>query len=251
MLFTKFIQSGAIAACSLLPLFGQEFQIDWGSSAVNENLVTSSGGAITLSEFSIELGGFGNGFVPTQANVNQWVSNWQVFDAVTEPDSDTSGPGGSRADIFASGTGTEARFVGTGFLQADQTSSSEDSNGFDTFGPNQQAYVFIRNSDTPDGSAEWLLYTSENGNDWEFPGVNGGQPETPGSFFVSDIDNVVFGAANAGNNRDQRFTGGGVSNDLSDDFVLRTHTFAVVPEPSSLILLICGAGGLLRRRRVR
>lgn len=241
---------GCALIASGLPLTAQEFQIDWGTSAVNERIITSSGGAVSISEFSIELGGFGNGFVPTQANVGQWVNNWQVFDAITEPDSDTSGPDNSRADFFVNGAGTDARFVGTGFLQANQTSNSEDSNGSDTFGPNQQAYVFIRNSDTPDGNAEWLLYTSESGNDWEYPSVGGGQPETPGSFFLADVDNVLWGAANSGNNRDQRFTGGGVHSDMSDDFVLRTHSFAAVPEPSSLLLLLCGTAGLLRRRRV-
>lgn len=246
----SFFSALNLLVLGVLPLSGQQFQIDWGSSAINERIITSDGGAVTLAEFSIELGGFGNGFVPTQSNTDQWVNNWQVFDAVTENDTDTNGRGGGSADFFGSDGGTNARFAGTGFLQPNQTSSSEDANPSNTFGPNQQAYVFIRNSDTRDGNAEWLLYTSRNGISWEFPGVGGGQAQMNGSFFVSEIDEVLFGAANSGPGRDQLFSGGGVHTDLSENFTLRTNTFAVVPEPSIALLLICGAGSLLRRRRV-
>lgn len=222
--------------------FSQQHQIDWGTSAATDKIITSDGSAITLSEFTIELGGFGGGFVPTAANVDQWVANWQIFDAVTDPDTDTSGPKGTTADGFVTGPGgpTDARFVGTGFLEADQTSSSEDANGIDTFGPNQQAYVFIRNRDVADEFAEWLLYTSETGDDWEYPTVSGGQPATPDSWFVAEADSAIWGGVNG-------IVGEGEHTDVSTDFILRTHTF--VPEPSSALLFLLGGLSLLRRRR--
>ena len=230
---------------SQVAVFSQQHQIDWGTSAVTDKVITSDGSPISLADFTIELGGFGGGFVPTAANTDEWVANWQVFDAVTDPDTDTSGAGGTSADNFESGPATtDARFVGTGFLQADQTSSSEDSNKADTFGPDQQAYVFIRNSDVTDENAEWLLYTSETGDVWEFPAVTGGQPDTPDTWFLSEADNAIFGAVNG------TIEGGGLHDDTSTDFILRTNTFpAFVPEPSSALLLLLGALPFLRRRR--
>lgn len=163
---------------------------------MTDKIITSDGSAISLAEFTIELGGFAGGFIPTEANVEQWVSNWQVFDAVTDPDTDTSGPRGETADVFESGPGTtDGRFVGTGFLEVDQTSSSEDANGVDAFGPNQQAYVFIRNSDSTDELAEWLLYTSQSSDDWEYPTVTGGQTEMPSSWFLGEADTAILGGS--------------------------------------------------------
>lgn len=227
---------------SQIAVFSQQHQIDWGTSAVTDIVITSDGSPITLTEFTIELGGFEGGFVPTTSNIGEWVNNWQIFDAVTDLDTDTSGPNGETADAFIADSGTtNGRFVGTGFLESDQTSSSEDANGVDTFAPNQQAYVFIRNSDTTDPGSEWLLYTSESGDDWEFPSVTGGQPATPESWFLSDVDTAVFGAVNG------TIEGGGEHSDITTDFLLRTHTF--VPEPSSALLILLGALPFLRRRR--
>ncbi|GHC42177.1 PEP-CTERM sorting domain-containing protein [Roseibacillus persicicus] len=216
----------------------QQLQIDWGTSVVNEKIITSNGSGVSLDEFSIELGGFASGFVPTEANVDDWVSNWRVFDAVTAGDTDSS-------DNFSSvGIGsTESRFVGTDYLQADQTSASEDSNGLDTFGPSESAYIFIRNSDAPGVNSEWSLYTRSSDAAWEFPSVSGGQPATPLSWFVAQADTAVWGGINGS------IVGGGEFTDGSSDFIIRTHTF--VPEPGVAILSLLGLAGLLRRRRAR
>ena len=225
----------------LVPLFSPltvqaqaPVQINWGTATVVQDLITSDGSAVSASEFKIELGGFVGGFVPTNANIEDWVSNWQVFDAITTPDTDPS-------DAFIAGSGTSSRFVGSDFLAPGQTSLSADSNGVDIFGAGEQAYVFIRNSDTTDVGSEWLLYTSQEGNDWVFPAA---QLQFSPMFFVSDVDEVLFGSVNGD------LIGEGVFTDSSSDFVLRTHTFGVaVPEPTTGILLLGSTLGLLLRRK--
>ena len=233
-----------ILLSSQVAVFSQQHQIDWGTSAVTDKIIASDGTPITLAEFTIELGGFASGFSPSASNVEEWVANWRVFDAVTEGDTDASGPKGTVADGFVTESGpTDARFVGTGFLQVDGTSSSEDANGVDTFGPNQQAYVFIRNGDETGIDAEWLLYTSQSGgaDDWIYPSVIGGQPDSPDSWFLAEADTAIWGAING------TIEGAGLHSDPSSDFILRTNTF--VPEPSSALLLFLGALPFLRRRR--
>ena len=222
-----------VALCLVGSAPGQHpLQIDWGSSAITDRIVTSDGSAINTSEFSIELGGFANGFVATVSNVDQWLSNWQVFDAVTAPDSDNR-------DIFVT-NGADSRFAGEDFLAADGTAVSDDGTAGEVFTPGTQAYVFIRNSDTLTQGSEWLLYTNQNGEDWEFPPVNGGQAPEQLTFFATEADEVLFGSANG-------IVGAGDFSDTSTDFLLRTHT---VPEPSvPLFVLLASAGVFTRRRR--
>lgn len=227
LILTALIPSGLLAQQSPL-------QIDWGTSTIADTIVDSNGDAISVDDYAIELGGFAAGFVPTAANIGDWVNNWQVFDAVTAADTDT-------ADSFVAGTGTDARFVGSALLDTDQTSLSEDGNGVDVFEAGSQAYVFVRNQDEIGPDSEWLLYTSESGEDWEFPSVTGTQTQFPLTWFVSEVDTVLFGAANT------TIVGDGEFTDTSPNFVLRTHTF--VPEPSTSLLLLGASLGLVGRRR--
>lgn len=223
----------------------QDAQIDWGSSAVVDKIVTSDGSAISLAEFTVEIGGFANDFVPTASNVSQWVANWRIFDAITVGDSDSNGAGGSSADGYLTGSGTDARFAGTAYLQSDQTSASEDGNGTDVFASGQQAYVFIRNGDYPmveNSGVEWLLYTNGGSDGWNFPTVSSSQPNFPEQWFAGDADTAVWGAVNG------TTLGSGLHTDTSADFLLRTHTF--VPEPSVVVFSILGALLLARRERM-
>ena len=209
-------------------------RIEWSSATIAQTITDSDGNAINAADYAIELGGFGNGFVPTGDNIDEWVSNWQVFDAVTTPDDDVG-------DIFVSGSGTDARFAGADFLDVDQTSLSLDGNGTDIFSAGLQAYVFIRNSDVTGPDSEWLLYTSQEGVDWEFPAVAGSQLQQPLNFSLGEADEFLFGAGNG-------VVGPGeVGPNAPTDFALRTHTF--VPEPSTPLLLLASALGLACRRR--
>lgn len=233
-----------ILGFAVAPCFGQTMQIDWGSSAVVDKIITSDGSAITLAEFSVELGAFTDGFVPTEGNVSEWVDHWRVFDAITVGDSDTNGRNGASGDGFISGGGTSAFFAGTAHLQSDQTSASEDANGIDTFGPSQQAYVFIRNGDYPTTSGsgvEWLLYTNESANGWTYPDVSPDSPNIPQHWSALNADEAVWGAVNGS------VVGGGIHTDASSDFLLRTHT--IVPELSTFFLSLLGIAPFFRRVR--
>ncbi len=209
--------------------------VDWGTSALGQSLIQSDGTPITLSDFSVELGTFTPWFTPTLSNYDSWVSNWLVFDAITSGDVDLD-------DLFEPvGASPGGRFAGTANLLPGQTSDSEDANAATMFPAGSQAYVFIRNSDVPDEDAEWLLYTSQAGEDWEFSEVLLGQAQFPVTWFLSEVDTVLWGGANGGT------LGGGQYTDTSTDFGLRTHNF--VPEPSGIVFLFIGSWLWVGRRR--
>ncbi len=224
-------------------------QIVWGgvgSSTLGVPVVQSDGSPITLAEFSIEFGAFTSGFTPTTSNIDQWVSNWNVFDAITDPDSDPSdgfvpNPGGSSGSAFVG----QATLRGGSPLILQNSSDSEDADPNFAFAPGSQGYVFIRNADTTGVGSEFLLYTSENNlgsgdNIWAFP-TAGGSQQTTGSLVwgIEDTDTVIFGGANG-------ITGAGEFTDTGVP-VIRTHTF--VPEPSTSLFVLLGGLLVLRRRR--
>lgn len=213
-------------------LSAQTTQIDWGTNIFGDEIYTSDGGEVTIDEFTVELGSFANGFVPTAENTSQWVSNWRVFDAVTEVDSDTN-------DFYLGGPGHAVRFAGNASLSDAGLSLSEDASVGYNFGTDQQAYVFIRNSDDAVFGSEWLLYTSEAGVDWEFPSAASGEKGANLDFDLGEVDQVVFGQANG-------FVGGG-----ERDFVAATglQTFTFVPEPSTLGYLLVLLSLMMRDRR--
>ncbi len=205
-----------LSLLSVVNLQAQIFAVTWGTGTRFEQLITSDGSPLTPNDFSFELGGFTNGFVPTAANIDEWVENWHVFDAITSPDADTS-------DGFIQGA-AGSRFVGNASLNM-QISTSEDADLNFAFTPGTQAYVFIRNSDTPTFGSEWLLYTSEQGIDWEFPAVSGLSFSV--NWFAGDnepelAEQVVWGGINGVNVNDGS---AGEFTDTSTDFLLRTHTF--------------------------
>lgn len=210
---------------------GQTTQIDWGTNIFGDSLYTSDGGEVALDEFTIELGSFANGFVPTSENTGDWVSNWRVFDAITEPDSDSD-------DFYLGGPGNSVRYAGNAELTAAGTSASEDATAGYVFGADQQAYVFIRNSDQTTLGSEWLLYTSDTGVDWEFPSAGSGEKGGSLDFDLGEVDQVVYGQANG-------IVGAGERSYVATGL----QTFTFVPEPSSLFYLVMALFlGSFRRR---
>ncbi|NNM28972.1 MAG: hypothetical protein HKO57_05585 [Akkermansiaceae bacterium] len=237
------------------PASGATVEIDWGTSFVLERVIQSDGSAITPydgdatwgpNEFKIELGAFAVGFTPTVANLEDWVANWQVFDAITVPDADI-------ADGFSSGAGETASFAGNATLLDGQTSDSEDYVA-GTFPAGTQSYVFIRNRDTVGTGAEWILYTNESGAEpWTFPDTTAVPAPTPRSWDLVDADTAVVGAINGPDSLGggTNSVGGGTYDTSGPtDYIIRTHNVASLPEPSPALSLLFGLSiiGLTRRR---
>ena len=125
-------------------------EVTWGSSLLPQKMIRNDGTALDSGPITIEVGSFGS-FTPTADNMDQWLANWKVFDAITDPDSDPNG-----ADLLAydAGDSTLARFAGSANLTDGQFSDSEDAvlqNPTATFGPNEQGYVFLRTGDAERG----------------------------------------------------------------------------------------------------
>lgn len=213
--------------------YGQTTQpIVWGSNLSPGQVITSDGGAITLAEYTFELGSFGD-FEPTDTNTSEWITHWKVFDAITQSDVDPR-------DGLANSGGASSFFAGNASLNQNRTSDSEDALADVTFGTGEQAYVFVRNGDTPEFGNEWLLYTSEIESEWAFPG---GFSEHL-IWSLGDADTVIWGAVNDTN------VGAGEFTDTSSDFFIRTQGFASVPEPSTACLFgLAAFFACLRKRR--
>ena len=219
--------------CSF-PLHSQQQEIAWGTSFDFENVLTSDGSALLLSEFSIELGTFGI-FEPDATNLDEWLDNWKVFDAIPPDRPDSNG-------VFEVGATPTASFGSSATLFTDRTSSSIDAAG-NSFNSGEQAYVFVRNGDAPEGETEWLLYTSESRPDWVFPGAFDQELQ----WFLSDVDEVIWGAVNGGGANGE-LIGGGSFTDDTEDFYIRSQGFTAVPEPGTPFFFSLALSCLLWRR---
>lgn len=205
-------------------------QINWGD-VVDSDLRDSYGNSLDAT-YAIQLGFFekvlGTQFVPTADNAADWSSHWKVFDqAAFDP----------LAGYFAS----------TVMLNADGTSSgpvADNDLGLDF--SNQDAYIWIHNSETPGVNTEWFLGRSSNAaTAWHIPGkvADCCDNRLPLEWSVSDLtptDTPVYGK--------QGDVPGAGSYTVTGTYTLQTFTF--VPEPSSsLLLALGGVAAVLRRRR--
>lgn len=241
-----FLQGGGLVFGLGLTLFPLDLHsqqttqgIGFGSSFDFENVITSDGSALLLADFSFELGSFG-AFEPTADNLDEWVDNWKVFDAIS-PNSPDGG------DAFFAGTSPTAIFGSAAELRDDRTSSSDDALPTSTFNAGEQGYVFVRNGDTPEVGTEWLLYTSLEEPAWLFPGSFSEELQ----WFLSNVDEVVWGAVNDGD-----VIGGGSFTDGTSEFAIRSHGFEAVagekvPEVSTATFCLFALSSLFWRRRSR
>jgi hypothetical protein len=200
--------------------------VNWGSSFFGTH-IQSDGSPITAT-FNFEIGTFGSSFIPDETNVGLWEANWQVLDAAPY------------FEFFSF-------FTGSFDLQDHPTnpgqvvSTSPDADPVDFF-VGEQVYIWVYNTATPGPGAEWVLITDNdglNGDDWVLPDPDD-QTVDPLQWRVSTATDAIFGGLNDVSGPGERTGGPPV-------FDLQTHTF--VPEPSSALLLITGAGLLLLRRK--
>ena len=199
--------------------------LDWGSP-VGIDIVDSGGNPID-SLFVIEIGAFVDGFVPDENNVDDWFSNWRVFDeAVYNP--------------------TLMYFTSVASMNDDGTSASPHAtSGFGFQG--LDAFLWIRRGDEPVEGNEWLLtraVSTDPANTWEFPNAVPGccdnEPNLEWSVSDLDGDDIPRWGSQGGVHGDGFYT-------VTGSYTLQTYTF--VPEPSSLAFAALSAGLLLRRRR--
>ena len=187
--------------------------VNWGN-ALGDLLVDSENNPIFADEtFTFQLGAFTDGASPYSTSVQDWSSNWAVFDETTlnEP--------------FSNG---EFIFSSTADLQADGTSSSAfATENYDFSGAELYLWVFNENDQIEEGT-EWFLARIES---WTLPDVTaeGGCddcPTDPLEFPYSDLIGggitPVFGGLEAQ-------TGDGYFIDRNTGAQLQT--FAVIPEP--------------------
>ena len=236
---TRLVSSLGFVLCSS-PLYSQQQEIAWGTSLEFGNVLTSDGGALTFPEFSFELGTFGSSFTPDENNLDQWLDNWKVFDAIS-PESPDGGDG------IAYGPPGTAFFGSAATLFTDRTSSSDDALAGSLFSPGEQAYVFVRNGDVPEGETEWLLYTSESQPDWAFPGAFGEELQ----WFLADVDEVIWGAVNGGGANGELIGGGSFTDDTEEFYIRSQGFFEPVPEPGTPIFFSLALSCFILRRGSR
>jgi hypothetical protein len=203
-------------------------QLNWGSAFYSD--FADSTGVGLDNTFIFEIGAFNAGFMPTQANLNDWRSNWQVFDradynGIEEPVDD---------GIFGYFTGT-ARMLDDGRSSSSfMTPSAPSFEGL-------SGYLWVRKGDDPIAGSEWILTRAD---DWVFPAAIPGccDNDTPFDWSTSDLDesDVPLWGRQGKTSGPGEFSSSGIH-------TLQTYTF--VPEPSSVVMLFLASGLLLVRRR--
>jgi hypothetical protein len=185
--------------------------LNW-ASPVFSDIVDSQG--VTLdNSFTFQLGVFNPGFTPEESNTSEWFDNWIKLD---EADYDPA-IGYFTASIFL-----------------------KDVQDYATIFAEREAYLWIRNANTPEPGTEWFLGRA---GAWVLPqevlGCCGNN--LPVEWSVSDLETTVPDFGSQGG-----IEGPGVIVN-SGTFTLQTATF--IPEPGSSVLVMLAAMLAIRRRR--
>ncbi len=194
--------------------------LNWGGQF--GDVLTDSEGNLLDANFTFELGAFISGFIPSEHPLDQWSSNWRMFDTAE----------------FNPGFGY---FTGEVFILDNVTSSNPSANPASFAG--LVAYLWIRDNDQPIPGSEWLLVRSDQ---WTFPLTGGDCCDTSViQWSISDLDG---GDMPQWGRQGNAVGPGSYSTNTSSTSSLQT--FGFVPEPSTALLTaIAGLGMVLRRKR--
>ena len=197
-------------------------------SSLSNDVFLDSNGVALDGGYTFEWGSFQLGFTPTSENLDQWATNWKVFDAAVE------GNGWTVGDSSL-------------YQQADHTITGGSSSGFanplHTFVEGEAAYLWVYDTKDIYSSPEWALVadfdksTNIFPDSWVIPdpGLQSGESF---DWHTLDLDTAVFGGVND-------VQGAGAYAVAPASFTIQTHA---VPEPGSALLLLA-AGVFLRIRR--
>ena len=218
-----------LAASLLFAGAAQARTIVWGTDV--DSLLIDSSGALLDSSYTFELGSFGS-FIPTSTNMDEWLTNWKVFDRATAPG--------------VNGYNPDAGYVASSaVLEADQTTDNLSLPQDVTFEQGEQAYIFAYQGLDLNSVIEWALVTNDSSDgdsadDWIFPISDTRSPDTL-DWKINGASAAVFGGEN-GTQGPGDYTG------TQTGFVLQTAT--AVPEPgSALFILLSGLLMNFRRKR--
>ena len=184
-----------------------------------------SDGTAMDSTFSFQMGGFENGFVPTNMNHAQWLANWTPAQLVDGTNTPIAGNTVNYDD-------SEQFFPGSGFFANNVEASAQldDNNG--AFSEGSQGYVwgYTTRADGEDG--EWILLTNAG---WTFPAAEPAPGDQPANEFWLTTDAGTMAV---------------VGNLNGAGYEMQSELVIAVPEPSSGLLLLGSiAAFALRRRR--
>jgi hypothetical protein len=207
--------SRLIAALLLLGAITARSQtLNWGS-LTGSDIVNSQGDPLD-NTFLFELGAFDAGFIPEESNSGEWTAHWNVFDTAA----------------YSYSTEGSGYFTGKQDVQAVSSYSS--------LFEGMTAYLWIRNGDETE---RFLATTSaEPGSvEWVFPNlVPGCCPN--GEVTTWSVSNLASAVPVWGSQGDKHGAGDYFAPSPYD---IQTH---IVPEPSSVLLLMLGCGFFVNRR---
>lgn len=209
--------------------------LNWGNEVYGE--VVDSTGAEVANTFLFELGAFDSGFTPTQLNINDWYSNWNIFDTATYDTGDDRFAGSEYMQKYST------TYPATpGVYSSNPSASTMSFAGLD-------AYIWVRGGTTPNSpvpGTEWLLVRAST---WDFPAV-GAECCDPSITEWSTASDLGTTSPLWGRQHDTRGPGEGIFDSGSYGPTSPTlQTFTFIPEPSGFLMSAVAAIGLLLRRR--
>lgn len=215
------LAAASVLACSHAHASG----VDWSSPLFDSQQMIDNSGNLLDSSFTIELGTFATGFVPTASNTSSWQSNWKMLSRA-----DTSNGQWVPNDPFFG-----SYFTNSFYFNADGTVAN--LAGSATFTANEQAYIWVYSNN------EWALVTDNSpgttGDDiWRLPNPSDANG-FPTTWYLNTADTAIVGGVNGIQ------SGTPYAYDPGTNFRLQT---AVIPEPGTSLLVLM-LGGLLQLRR--